>query len=225
MLVKFKFLPLMLVLLLSTFVQAKEEKVQPPLDPSYMGVHNLILVNGGYTIYASNIPTYSKPGNVQLVYKLKAVEPSLIYMVRDADLVTVKTEPFNIERLMRGERVTIKLDVYMGHYDKGGVLTYKGMPVEFEKQLYSREITKESLQPSSSQHKYDSIILDSKERLLVHQIQLPPSYDQLILFYQNVSCITDITASSAVPSEGELLSKLTMCGAMKPLYYSTDHYK
>ena len=205
--------------------QAEEKAEPPPLDPNFMGSHSMVLVNGGYTLYASNMSTYKKPGNVQLVYKLKTPEQAVFYMVRDADLVTIKTKPFNLQRLMRGEEMKVKADVYMGHFDKGGVLTFKDMEFEFTEHLYSRELSKEALEASSNFHKYDTVRLAGKEKILIHQIQLPPSYDHLILFYQDVNCMTQFGASSSVPGQGEILGKLTTCGSMKPLYYSTDNFQ
>lgn len=204
---------------------AEDEQAPPPLDPAFMGSHGLVLMNGGYTLYTSNIPTYNKPSNVQLVYKMESKNPALTYLVRDADLVTIKTKPFNLQRLMRGQEVTVKADVYMGHFDHGGVLTFNDMEIVFKKLLYSRELSKGALEPSSQSHTYDTVDLNGKGKILIHQVQLPPSYDHLILVYQDVNCVTQITASSAVPAQHELLNRLSICGSMKPLYYSTDNFK
>lgn len=221
-----KILRLFLLLIIVSFgIYAEDEKAPPPLEPEYMGSHGMVLMTGSYTMYASNIPTYSKPSNVQLVYKLESKNPPLFYLVRDADLVTIKTKPFNIQRLMRGEEVKVKVDVYMGHFDKGGALMFKDMEIVFQKHLYTRELTKEVLQPSANLHKYDTVKLSGKEKILIHQVQLPPSYDHLILVYQDVNCMTDVIASSAVPAPNEIISRLTTCGSMKPLYYSTDNFK
>ena len=59
------------ILFLLTQVSFAEDEVKklPPLDPAYMGVHGMVLVTQGSSIYASHLASYSKPHNVQLLYK------------------------------------------------------------------------------------------------------------------------------------------------------------
>lgn len=211
--------------LISVSVFAEDEAPPPPLDPDYMGSHTMVLMTGGFSLFAANVPMYSKPSNIQLVYKISNKDQSLFLLVKDADLVTIKTKPFNIQRLMRGEELTVKADVYMGHIDKGGFLTFPDVELTFDKQMYLRELTKENLDTSNALQKYDSIRLTNGDRILVHQIQTPPSYNHLIVLFQDVNCVTEFNTSSAVPREGELLSRLSVCGSMKPLFYSTDNLK
>lgn len=214
-----------LLCMLGFSVVAEEEAPPPPLDPDYMGRHTMVLMVGGSSLFAANIPLYSKPSNIQLVYKLANKDQSLFLLVKDADLVTIKTKPFNIQRLMRGQEVTVKADVYMGHIDKGGFLTFPDMELVFGKKMYLRELKKENLDRSNPLQKYDSIKLFNGNRIMVHQIQTPPSYNHLVLLYQNVNCVTEFATSSAVPRESEVLTRLSICGSMKPLFYSTDNLK
>jgi len=203
---------------------AKEEvKELPPLNPKYMGHHNLVLFNKGSAIYASHLVSYDEPNNVQILYKLSVQDIALIQLVRDADLVTIKPEPFNLERMMRGEKLVLTADVYLGHFKRGGLLTYKALPIEFSKKLYHRVM--EDLEQSNNRQKYDVVQLPRNERILVHKIQFPPSYAQVIYLADDVSCMTNFTSSKAVPTPEETYYKLTYCGAMKPLYYETEDFK
>jgi hypothetical protein len=203
---------------------AKEEvKKLPPLDPKYMGHHNLVLFNKGSAIYASHLVSYDEPNNVQILYKLQVQDMALIQLVRDADLVTIKPEAFNLQRMMRGEKLVLTADVYLGHFKRGGLLTYKSLPINFSKKLYHRVV--ENLEQSSNRQKYDIVQLPRKERILVHQIQFPPSYAQVIYLADDVGCMTNFTSATAVPTPEETYYKLTYCGAMKPLYYETEDFK
>lgn len=215
----------MLLCVLGFSAWAEEEAPPPPLDPDYMGSHTMVLMSGGSNLFAANIPLYSKPSNIQLVYKLSNKDQALFLLVKDADLVTIKTKPFNIERLMRGQEVTVKADVYMGHIDKGGFLTFPDMELVFYKKMYLRELKKDNLDRSNPIQKYDSVKLTNGKRIMVHQIQTPPSYNHLVLLYQDVNCVTEFSTSSAVPRESEVLNRLSICGSMKPLFYSTDNLK
>lgn len=207
---------------LPVFAQEEESKQLPPLDPEYMGVHGMVLVNHNSDLLASHLPMYRKPHNAQVIYKIDSKEQALIYLVRDADMVTIEPETFNLQRLIRGEKITLKANVYVGHFERGGMLTYKDVEISFAEQVYLRML--EDLPPATKLQRYDAVPLNNGSRLLVHQIQSAPSYDQLILLYDDVSCLTQFYASSGVPKEGEAFNKLSFCGSMKPLYFETHDF-
>ncbi len=87
----------------------------------------MALVTPTSSIYASNMALYNKPHNVQLIYKIDTQSIPLIQLLRDNDLVTIKPNIFNLKRLMRGEKMTINADVYMGHFELDGMLVYKNL--------------------------------------------------------------------------------------------------
>ena len=212
-----------LIGILAVGFSAIAEEQQEPLDPAYVGVHGMVLVSKASTLYAYHMPLYAKPHDAQILYKVGSKMAPVTFLVKDADLVTIKPEPFNLQRLMRGESMKIVADVYMGHFERGGMLTYEGVEFNFDEQLYFRML--EDLESSSTRQKYDSVSLGKKERILIHQITQAPSYDHLILFYQQQSCMTDLVTSSPVPSQNELHNKLTFCGPMKPLYFETHDFQ
>ena len=147
------------ILLLSLFSQVSfaedEVKKLPPLDPDYMGVHGMVLVNQGSSIYASHLPLYKKPHNVQLLYKLDNNDLAVLQTVRDSEFITIKPKPFNLQRLMRGEKMVIQADLYAGHFERGGMLVYENIELSFDKQLYVR--TFEDIKPSSKRQEYDVV--------------------------------------------------------------------
>ena len=146
-----------LFLLSQVSIAEDEVKKLPPLDPGYMGVHGMVLVNQGSSIYASHLPLYKKPHNVQLLYKLDNNDLSVLQTVRDGQLITIKPKPFNLQRLMRGEKMDIQADLYAGHFERGGMLVYENLPLSFDKQLYVR--TFDDIKPSSTKQEYDVVSL------------------------------------------------------------------
>ena len=211
-----------ILLSVSHYVIAEEPKALPPLDPKYMGIHGMKLFNKGPSIYASYMLDLKPPKNVQILYKLNNDHLSLLQLVKDADFVTIKPEAFNLQRLMRGESFEVKANIYMGHYKKGGLLTFSNMTISFDEQLYVKVL--DDLEESNNKQKYDIVQLKNNQRILIHQIQKPPSYEHLIYLADNVNCMTNFTASSPVPEENEIHYKLTYCGAMKPLYYNSEDF-
>ena len=158
---------------LLSFNVAAEEQAPPPLDPAYEGIHGMVLVSHSSKIYASHLPLYHKPHDYQILYKLDVKDVALVQLVRDMPMVTIKPEKFNLQRLIRGETLSLKADVYEGHFEREGMVVYKDMTLNFDKQLYVRQL-KELDEPNRKQV-YDIIDISKDSKIFVHQIQKAPS--------------------------------------------------
>jgi len=213
------------VLFLLSQVSFAEDEVKklPPLDPAYMGVHGMALVTQGSSIYASHLPLYKKPHNVQLLYKLDNNDLAVLQTVRDSQLITIKPKPFNLQRLMRGEKMVIQADLYAGHFERGGMLVYENIALSFDKQMYVR--TFDDIKPSSKKQEYDVVTLRKNYRIYIHRIQQAPSFDHLLGIDLEAGCLGRFSTSSAVPKETELQYKFLNCGTMKPLYFETEDFQ
>jgi len=215
---------LILALVTSFTVFAEDEKQPPPpLDPAYQGVHGMALMNKGSRVFAYHLSNYEKPHNVQLLYKLAVKDVSLLQVIRDNDLVTIKPKPFNLQRLMRGESLSVQAELYIGHFEREGMKVYDNITIVFDEQLYVRELN--DLTDSSTTQEYEVISYNTKsDRLFVHKIQKAPSFDHIIHVDLMSSCLNKFRTSSAVPKRNELQYKFINCGTMKPMYYETEEY-
>lgn len=213
----------MLFLISQVSVAAEEVKELPPLDPAYMGTHGMVLVTKGSSIYASHLPRYKKPKNVQLLYKLENKSLAVLQTVRDSQLITIKSKPFNLQRLIRGEKMTIQVDLYQGHFERDGMLIYENIPLSFGKQLYVR--TFDDIKPSSKKQEYDVISLRKNHKIYIHKIQQAPSFDHLLAVDLEAGCLGRFNTSSPVPKETELQYKFLNCGTIKPLYFDTESFQ
>ncbi|WP_019028223.1 hypothetical protein [Colwellia piezophila] len=212
-----------LALLSPVSIAEDEVKELPPLDPSYMGVHGMVLVVQGSSIYASHLPLYKKPHNVQLLYQLDNKDLAVLQTVRDSQFITIKPKPFNLQRLMRGEKIVIQADLYAGHFERGGMLIYQNISLTFDKQLYVR--TFDDIKPSSRQQEYDVVTLKQNYRIYIHRIQQAPSFDHILSVDLAAGCLNRFITSSPVPKETELQYKFLHCGTIKPLYFETEDFK
>jgi len=206
---------------LYSFAESAPEEL-PPLDPAYVGVHGMVLLNKSSGIFAYNFSGYQKPHDVQLLYKLDVTNIALVQLVRDNDIVTIKPKAFNLQRLMRGEKVALEADVYLGHFERDGMLVYESMTLNFAKQLYMRKL--DDIKPSSNQQEYDVVTYRKNNKIYIHRLQQPPSYDHVIQIDVNAGCLTKFNTTSAVPKRNELQYKFYNCGTMKPLYYETENF-
>ena len=223
LLMKKIFLATFLIILNSSSFAYEEVKELPPLDSSYMGEHNMVLINQSSTIYASVMTTYNRPSNVQLLYKIENKSLALLQTVRDGQLTTIKTKPFNLQRLMRGEKMVIMADLYAGHFARGGMLVYENIPLTFAKKMYGREL--DDIKDSSNQQEYDVVDLKKNYKFYIHRIKKSPSFSHILHIDLEAGCLPRFRTSSAVPKETELLYKFLNCGTIKPLYFETQDFK
>ncbi|MFQ3194086.1 MAG: hypothetical protein ACI9N3_000899, partial [Colwellia sp.] len=167
-------LTLLLMVLNSTSFAREDVKELPPIDPTYMGEHSMVLVSQRSSIYALVMTTYNRPSNVQLLYKIANKDLALLQTVRDGQLTTIKTKPFNLQRLMRGEEMVIMADVYAGHFARDGMLVYENIPLTFAKKLYVREL--DDISESTNKQEYAVIDLKKNYKIYIHKIQQAPSF-------------------------------------------------
>lgn len=217
-----KFVFTAICLIFSALVLAEEEPVSPPLDPAYEGVHGMLLFNQDSRLYASHLPSFHKPHDAQIIYKIKTDNAALLSLVRDAEQVTIEPESFNLQRLLRGEEFKVKAKVYLGHFERGGSMFFEDIDISFIELKYLRML--EDLAEPGMEKVYDLVDLDKGGRLLIHQIQNAPSFDHIALLTNPNSCLTTIRTGKLVPEESFLISRLSYCGSMKRVYYETKDF-
>ncbi|GHE85742.1 hypothetical protein [Thalassotalea profundi] len=221
----FKKITVLVVLCLSVVcnIATAEEAELPPINDQYNSVHGMVLFTKSSMVYAYNLSKYQLPNNVQLLYQLDIKDVALLQMIRDAQLVTIKPEAFNIQRLVRGEELTINADIYMGNYERDGMLVHKSRPLIFAKKLYSRYLN--DLDESSNIQEYDVVDLNNNYKIYIHKIQQAPSYDHVLYIDVEASCLSRFNTRSPVPKRSELQYKFINCGTMTPLYFETQDFQ
>ncbi|WP_404338560.1 hypothetical protein [Pseudoalteromonas mariniglutinosa] len=213
-----------LLLTCTSYIVTAEEAAKaelPPLNPAYKAEHGMVLVSQGSRIFAINLPHLTPPHDVQLVYLLEIPDVAFLNLIRDAELITIKPQAFNIQRLLRGEEIMITADVYQGHYQYEGNLVYEKKQLLMKKRLYSREL--KGLTAPSQWQEYDMITLKDNERIYVHKITQAPSFNHLMFVDLTSACLQKFRTSKTIPSPEELVYKFVNCGMLKPLYYDTDN--
>ena len=99
---------------------AEETPPPPPLDPKYMGIHGMKLLNKGSSVYASYMLSLKKPKNVQILYKLDISQLFLLQFIKDADVPTLTKSRWvrwskalgsssNLQRLVGNASYLVKL--------------------------------------------------------------------------------------------------------------------
>ncbi len=204
--------------MITSSVFAEEEEAKPePLDPAYEGTFNLVLMNYGSHLLAYVMHQDTPPHDLQLAYKI-STDSHVTFFIRDADFVTATTAQFNIQRLMRGEEgVKTTMTVFAGDVTEGASSMYEDVNLSFDSLVYFRPLAERA--KASRIHQYDEAPLRGTNRLLIHQMTERPSFDHLVIAYDDVRCMLRVITRDATPSQNELLTRLSVCGSLKPVYF------
>ena len=89
-----KILIIIVLFICSVHLFAEENAELPPLDPTYVGEHGMVLFTKSSSIYASHLPLYNKPHNVQLIYKLENKDLALNHSMISLGSCTMKYNPY-----------------------------------------------------------------------------------------------------------------------------------
>lgn len=174
-----------LLLLISSVSQAGKHQ---HTEGSRMGSHGMAMLTDGEHIYASHMPLYFAPHDVQLIYKVSLFQkadalkknnatkekgiPEEKYALQQKEsvlnalsnkLVTLLPENFDLNLLINGESMEVTAKIYDGHFERGGKVWFENVVIKFESQIYKRMLIKEQLDASSDKANYDFIELPQKQ--------------------------------------------------------------
>jgi len=189
---------------------------------SYMGSHGMALISlpNGDTL-AYHMALYAKPHDFQLLYKLVLSEEQKTHINRHA-FQTLLPDNFDLQRLIRGEKLEISADLYTGHFERGGEKIARFNKVVFEKQLYKNQLpARNATAATHDTLHFDLIALDNQNTLsgnqntpsgnqnnpdnnltlAIHKINLRPSFDAIVAVPTPARQQTQFTCNSSVAKQ------------------------
>jgi hypothetical protein len=199
-----------------------------------MGHHGMVMFAVGADIYVSHLPLFSAPHDFQLIYRVKSANNNRILAMLAKDTLTILPAAFDLNRLVDGESFKISTQIFTGHFERGGTLSFQDKSFEFYQPIYKRSLSQVP-QISKSQNK-TFVLLDTKlpnAKLAVHHIQAAPSFDMIALI-SDYQCIKtkdvefetiETTLPAATPLTKDLASQgLKQCGNVTTLYFETQDF-
>lgn len=158
----------------------------PPSDPTptrsepaaaKQGVHGMVLF-GEDAMYASHLPMYEAPHDVQAVLRLVPREPEVLDSWRrelsHEPLATFVPQPFDLAQLRDGGTIALVGDLYRGHFERDGVVYSEAVAFDAEVVFY-REI------PAAPQPSSEAIAFgDGEHTYLVPIIGPRPGVDRIL---------------------------------------------
>ncbi|MCF2909408.1 hypothetical protein L1285_13875 [Pseudoalteromonas sp. DL2-H2.2] len=175
-----------LLLFLSPYVVAHQ------LHNSF-GVHGLVLMQVEHKIIASHLPMPDGVHARQLVFEVGAVRQheQVASLLRSEHLVTFAPEPFELDKLRRGDITELTGSLYRGHFERAGTMVEQGLSLKVKEIILDKPIVL-----ADNGHFYMKPVTE-QSCLLVHKIGRLPSFDQIV----QVNCLGQIDSSKLVESE------------------------
>lgn len=147
-----------------------------------LGVHGMVLFGGKDGLYASHLPMFHQPHDVQVVLRVRFTDPGLDSAIRArlegrTALWTLEPERFALQRLAPGAPHPLEqfsANVVEGHFEQGGAQRYLGARLAVEQVVLFRP-----LDPAPSTATVSRYL--PVGRFMVKLIDSRPDFDHIVL--------------------------------------------
>ncbi|MFZ6766297.1 hypothetical protein ACO0LM_04365 [Undibacterium sp. Di26W] len=151
------------------------------------GVHGMLLFGNSEGMYVSHLPMFHAPHDYQVVLQIRCLDQKLDTAIKsrlEQKLVlwTMEPEQFEIARLATGSKMPLKqfkANIVLGHFEQGGKVEYKDVPMVVEKTLIFRQL---SPQMRDNKQAIYHQVGSGKQRFLLKEIDSRPDFDHVLAF-------------------------------------------
>jgi hypothetical protein len=187
-------------------------------DPSD-GVHGMVLFGGRDGLYASHLPMFHAPHDVQAVLRVRFADPALDRTLRArldgrTALWTLDPERFALGRLAPASSQPLQgfsADVVEGHFERGGATRFRHAALVVEQVLLYRPL---SPAPATRPRAHYVPV----GRFLVKLIDSRPDADHIVLLKRPAAAPLDVPKRGLAPDLAALARHATVAGTV---YYET----
>lgn len=157
-----------------------EQLVDRPSHPQgpRVGTHGMVLFGSGDELYASHIPMFHAPHDMQLILAVALAHPEWKAppdFSREA--YTLEPERMDLNELADGRRGSFRATVYRGNFESGGVAVWKDVTVRVKEVRWVHGLSA----AERAAERLEYVLFGSKRAAyLVHAISAPPDFDQVL---------------------------------------------
>jgi hypothetical protein len=192
-------------------------------EPSRMGLHGMVLFGGAEGLYASHLPMFHAPHDVQLLLRIRLQHGLLEQRMRRAlaqhpQLWTIEPERFDLTRLHAGSSAPLggfNARLVQGHFERGGQERHAGVQIEVEQVLLFNRLV--PLMRQAAQQRF-FWFGKGREQFLVKWLDQRPDIDLIGRFVshtplQGQRLLTMPAGPLKPPADNNLRSLLRQAGA------------
>lgn len=167
------------VFLLTTYIcWAQHHNMGDDDKPSVHGM----LVFGKERIYASHLPLFHPPHNYQIILELELDKTAKAQFVKDQQqhpefaAYTIEPDKFVLPEMIANPK-PFKVNIYRGHFERGGTLIAKQITVTIKQVVYFKKFDPSEVKASDTRF---IVFGNSKEQFAAHHITNHPDFEQII---------------------------------------------
>lgn len=176
----------------------KDEPAIPAPPASHMGSHGMALFGGKDSLYASHLPMFHAPHDVQVIVRLHLQDAKKDgalrrQLAKHPQLWTLDPEKFDLQRLQPGHSQPLTqftANFVQGHFERGGKLRYAAQTVVIDQVLLYHLLTPGFKQADLGRY---LVIGSGSEHFVVKHIDRRPDFD--------IIRVLDAPANAALPEE------------------------
>lgn len=149
-----------------------------PDKPSTHGM----LIFGKEKIYASHLPLFHSPHNYQIILELELTVADKKKFIGDQQqhpeftTWTIEPEKFILPDMI-AKPLPFKVNLYRGHFERGGTAILKQITVNIKQVIYFKKFDTDSVKDSAVSY---ILFGNNKEQFAVHHISNKPDFEQII---------------------------------------------
>ncbi len=159
-----------------------------------MGTHGMVLFGAGGKLYASHIPMFRRPHDLQLLLSVTLAHPALKAGRDFSDgTYTLEPERFDLDALVDGKLKRFQATIFQGNFEGGGTPVYRDATVKVEAVAHARRLSAE--EPAHEEPRY-WVLGQGRSAYLVHALSRAPDFDQVV----KVSLAGPVPAKGSAPA-------------------------
>ena len=145
---------------------------------THVAVHGMVLF-GSQRIYLSHIPLFSSPHNIQVVVEVAIASgvPAAQQQFGNKLFTVRPNSAFSLHDLAHGFLPGITGTIYLGNFESGGTPAHRNVKFDVMRVIFQRAMSAST--PRSPSLDYLAVGTPS-QAFLVHIIDAPPSFDQIV---------------------------------------------
>ncbi len=218
-------------------IQANAQHENHKMSSDKPSTHGMLLF-GSEKIYVSHLPMFHTPHDYQIILELELSKSDKQKYVADKNknpsytTYTIEPEKFVLPDMINNPKA-FKINLYRGHFERGGVEILKNITVKIVNVVYFKKFN-----PDEMKAKTSNFILfgNEKEQFLAHEITNKPDFEQIIEVKTNLKSFLNTEKSKIITlnsvennpigiSSNEVLINEKPIFLLKQLYLEFDDLK
>ncbi|WP_052141258.1 hypothetical protein [Pseudoalteromonas piratica] len=217
-------LPLILSILFS-FANAASAKNSNHQHKARVGLHGMLLFSDGHSLYASHLPMFHTPHDIQLIVRFELANKTNQIALKKAltnkrNYWTLAPERFDLNQLANTKKEGIwqfTADFYVDHFERGGKRQFSQQQVIVKEVIFRQQLN--TLMPQNIQ--YVRLTPDNVSRqFYARVIEGKPGVDHL--FWVNTA--SKLAKEFSVNAASDLLNDQTIATLLKVNPNSVHNY-